>query len=135
MTTEPDIKQFIEYSKIRINNEPVLKLTLPIPPTVNQLYAGKTRRYKSQKYKLWEAEAGYMLNAAQIKPLQGRSYINLLSISKDHKRHDVDNLHKAIGDILQKHNIIENDKLINSNDNQRCDIDKDICLYKLWIVK
>lgn len=29
---------------------------IPIPPTVNQIYAGKTRRYKSPKYKQWLKE-------------------------------------------------------------------------------
>lgn len=29
---------------------------IPMPPTVNQLYAGKTRRYKSPKYKQWLKE-------------------------------------------------------------------------------
>lgn len=29
---------------------------IPFPPSTNQLFAGKTRRYKSQKYKFWSQE-------------------------------------------------------------------------------
>lgn len=35
----------------------MIKLTLPIPISVNQAYAWKARRFKSKVYKEWEAEA------------------------------------------------------------------------------
>jgi Holliday junction resolvase RusA-like endonuclease len=43
---------------------------LPLPPGVNNLFPGKQRRYKSQEYKLWLAEA---LDWWKLSPLSGQA--------------------------------------------------------------
>lgn len=40
--------------------------TLPLPPSVNQLYPGKIRRHKSDKYYAWELEAAVVMRAQYL---------------------------------------------------------------------
>ncbi len=37
-----------------MTNSKQITITLPMPPSVNQAYAGKARRFKSKQYKDWE---------------------------------------------------------------------------------
>ena len=48
----------------------ILTLSLPFPPSVNCLYAGKKVRYKSARYKAWRAKAAPHLKGAH--PIEGR---------------------------------------------------------------
>lgn len=75
---------------------------LPYPPTINQLFAGKARRFKSGKYKAWCNEAEIALQGQSFKfwgdiPLKVE-----LAIQKplDKRKRDLDNLIKAPFDML-----------------------------------
>jgi len=48
-----------------------IKLELPLPPSVNGLYAGKTRRFKSNKYKDWIQEAYIKLKQQETYKIEG----------------------------------------------------------------
>lgn len=44
--------------------------TLPLPPSVNQLYPGKIRRHKSDKYYAWELEAAVAMREQYLLPFE-----------------------------------------------------------------
>lgn len=43
---------------------------LPLPPSVNQLYPGKLRRHKSDKYYAWELAAAIAMRQQQCYPFE-----------------------------------------------------------------
>lgn len=98
-------------------------LELPEPPSVNALFANvsverreRARRYgrslpgrmKSQAYLTWINAAGWLIQAQRPGRIAGRYEI---TISVGATRKDLANLEKALGDILQTHGVIENDRL------------------------
>lgn len=88
-------------------------LNLPRPPSVNQLFAnipGKGR-VKTAAYRAWIAAAGWMLKAQRPATIRGR-YRLLVLVGPT--RADVDNLTKAVNDLLQSHGVIENDNKCQS---------------------
>jgi len=90
-------------------------LNLPIPPSMNEIWKyGNKRVYKSPRYERWIEAAGYILNTQKAgqEPIKGhfQSYVILSEKQRD-KRSDLDNRTKALYDLLERHGIIENDKL------------------------
>ncbi|WP_375458868.1 RusA family crossover junction endodeoxyribonuclease [uncultured Enterovirga sp.] len=98
-------------------------LELPEPPSVNALFANvsvarreRARRYgrslpgrmKSQAYLTWINAAGWLIQAQRPGRISGRYEI---TISAGPTRKDLANLEKALGDLMQTHGIIENDRL------------------------
>jgi len=98
-----------------------ITLDLPLPPSVNRLWkigknraTGKSQMYRSPEYVEWVLEAGLEIMAQKpkltTKALSG-SYSMIIKMAPRSSLADADNFLKAISDLLQKHNIIENDKL------------------------
>jgi len=88
---------------------------IPLPPSMNQIWQyGKRNVYKSPRYERWIEGAGYILNTQKEgqEPIKGhfQSYVILSEKQRD-KRSDLDNRTKAIYDLLERHGLIENDKL------------------------
>lgn len=83
-------------------------LNLPRPPSVNAMFRNVpgVGRVKTTDYKNWIKEAGWMLNAQRPQPIQG-DYRLLVLVGPT--RADIDNLTKAINDLLQSHGVVEND--------------------------
>ena len=85
-----------------------IKLTLPLPPSVNGLYAGKVRRYKSSKYKDWIQRAYIELKQQETYTIYGSEWLEVKLwlytpiYNKDgsKKKKDVDNYMKALFDFL-----------------------------------
>lgn len=76
-----------------------IEFDLPLPPSVNQLYPGKVRRHKSDKYYAWEREADVAAHAqrlvrAQWDPTDHFWRLEIKCYMAD-KRRDVDNTLKA----------------------------------------
>lgn len=71
---------------------------LPVPPSVNAMYAGKSRRYKASVARSWDQEARWQLNSADPRPVDGR-YALLLVLSSETKG-DLSNRMKAMEDLL-----------------------------------
>ena len=76
-------------------------LFLPFPPTTNNLFAGKARRFPSKAYKAWKEEAAMAL--MQQQPLMQFSVPVKLTIGlarPDKRRRDPSNYIKAPEDFL-----------------------------------
>jgi len=92
----------------------MIKATLSMPPSVNQLYAGYVRRYKSKKYKEWETEeeeremqtkqlSKYSLNGDEWLTASYQFYFPLYTKDKKIKEKDLSNYFKALEDFMGKH--------------------------------
>ncbi len=74
---------------------------LPIPPSVNNLYAGKERRYPSGEYKAWKQEAMLRLNQQKITPIDGPVEVHYeYGRFNDKRRRDLANREKGLSDLL-----------------------------------
>jgi len=109
-----------------------VKLQLPIPPSVNQLYPSSKsgRRFKSKRYKEWEIEANQWLIADFIPDVdrfndKQRLYVTYKYAFKDRRIRDIANFEKAVSDFLQKEKIIEDDSQIDIMHLIRLPIDKE----------
>lgn len=71
----------------------IISLTLPTPPSTNQLYSG--RRFKTAKYKSWITEAGWTAKAQWQGQITG-PFILTIYLPRGM---DIDNI-KAIPDLL-----------------------------------
>jgi crossover junction endodeoxyribonuclease RusA len=93
------------------------KLTLPFPPSLNSLFATnwKTkRRHKSADYDAWIFEAGLKLNIQRPQAHPSEVAITIQLHKPDNRKRDLDNLNKAICDLLVTHGIIKDDSRIVS---------------------
>lgn len=92
-------------------------LTLPFPPSVNHLwrYVGRGKVIRSPDYEAWlKTGDGCVLEQLGIpayrRPIRGKYLMELtLDVSRWGKV-DGDNCLKAVSDLLQRNNIVENDK-------------------------
>lgn len=82
-------------------------LDLPVPPSVNGLFPGKTRRFKSAKYKAWIEAAGWEIKAQKVRPVSG-PYAITIELAET-LRGDVDNRTKACLDLLVSHRLTPDD--------------------------
>ena len=95
----------------------MIELDLPYPPSVNALYAGKSRRYTSPKYKQWKTDATIALGRAPfVAGDVAVTYTFERPKNKDGKtskvRRDLGNLEKAVSDILVAMGVIQDDSFI-----------------------
>lgn len=85
-------------------------LDLPRPISTNVLWRPRPGGMcKSQAYKDWLTEAGLVLNTQRPGKVEG-PYALTIRVTKAWKG-DCDNCCKAVGDLLQTHGVIENDRL------------------------
>lgn len=97
-----------------------LTFDLPMPPSVNKLYAnipGKGR-VKLDHYKKWINEASWMLIAERNrtrrhKMMTGKVAVQVDAYKPANKRRDLDNILKAICDLLKSTNTIEDDSQVH----------------------
>lgn len=85
-------------------------ILLPVPPSVNRIYRHTRERgpVKSDAYKAWIADAGWRLQQQRPGRVPG-AYVLLLAVPRT-SRMDIDNVAKAVSDLLQRHGVIENDR-------------------------
>jgi len=90
-------------------------LFLPFPPSVNGMFNGKVRRFKSDGYKLWLLDAKRELDIAKYKAgfswknHIGKVEVHMLLRAPDNRVQDVDNRIKAVLDFLVTHQVIQGD--------------------------
>lgn len=91
-----------------------LELSLDFPPSVNRLWRVSKAggMYRSPKYAEWRKATMWDV-AAQAKGIKIKGEYKLtVNVVKPDKRHrDLDNIIKAVSDILESSGVIENDKL------------------------
>lgn len=87
-------------------------LTLPLPPSVNGLWAnGKNlRRFRTQNYDDWIHEAGWKLKEQRPGKISGPVSISYeFEEPKTRRKMDLANREKAATDLLVSHGVIEGD--------------------------
>jgi crossover junction endodeoxyribonuclease RusA len=92
----------------------MINLYLPWPPSVNALYSGMRRRYKSARYQKWEIEAANSLRMQKWSPLAALPLqIKYVFGRPDKRRRDLANYLKPIDDLLVHQNVIIDDSWIH----------------------
>jgi crossover junction endodeoxyribonuclease RusA len=87
----------------------IIRLELPFPPSVNNLFAnGSSGRFATKDYRDWQSAATGRVAAARVTRISGPVKVTLVYEEKSGRR-DLDNLLKAILDLLVKQNIIDGD--------------------------
>lgn len=95
--------------KASIKDKDGITFDLPFPPSVNNLFAtGSAGRFTTQQYRDWQQTAGWRLLADRPGRVPGPVKLTLVYEEKSGRR-DLDNLLKAVLDLLVKHNIIDGD--------------------------
>ncbi len=87
-------------------------LTLPIPPSVNALYSGNHRRFKSKRYTAWIAEAKTAIAGIPIIKISGSVEATYRICSPDNRRRDIENYAKAVSDFISDQGFIDDDSNI-----------------------
>jgi Holliday junction resolvase RusA-like endonuclease len=98
----------------------MIKLKLPLPPSVNWLYAGKVRRYKSNEYTKWIELAKIEMMKQPTYTIHWDSWLEVEYIfhmpiyNKDTsiKKVDCFNYEKALSDFLEDNIVWFEDKKI-----------------------
>lgn len=89
-----------------------------LPPSVNHIYR-HTRKgtFKTEAYNTWANAVGYDISRQMARGKQPRwsqpVYVTLAMRRPVNGTADIDNRLKGIGDLLQSHGIVANDKLIH----------------------
>jgi crossover junction endodeoxyribonuclease RusA len=89
---------------------------LPFPPSVNNLFSHNKstgKRFISENYKSWRTEAGWALKAQNPQKTTGRVRVTIIAVRPDKRKRDIDNITKAINDLLVSFEVIEDDCLID----------------------
>lgn len=85
-------------------------LTLPYPPTANNLFLNVPKgRVKSLTYRAWIERALWELKAQKPQHVPGAYRLTITAVRPDNRARDLDNLVKPISDTLKKAGIIEDD--------------------------
>lgn len=85
-------------------------IRLPFPPSVWKLYKGHgASKEKSDEYKAWRTEAGFMLNIQRPKRHVGCVASRIVAVPPDNRHRDGDNIKKACYDLLKDHCVIQDD--------------------------
>jgi hypothetical protein len=86
-------------------------LTLPMPPTTNNLFAGTgRRRIKTRQYQAWENQAGWALLRQRPPHIKGPVAVTIeVSDGESSNTWDLCNREKATMDLLVTHGVIQGD--------------------------
>lgn len=89
--------------------------TIPVPPSVNQLFANKPGRgrVKTEAYDTWCAGALTHLRLQSISPITGRVVV-LFNVERRSLAADIDNRIKAMLDAIVKAKIIRDDNQVTA---------------------
>lgn len=90
-------------------------LTLPFPPSVNNLFANSSHgRFTTPRYAAWKSDAYVELlrQPARFARHTGPVRVTYTFGRPDKRRRDVFNLEKAVSDFLVAHGILADDTLI-----------------------
>jgi Holliday junction resolvase RusA-like endonuclease len=96
------------------------RITLPIiPPSLNGIWRGKGNGqvYRADKYTDWITAAGLIVNRQTADRINSPIYTAPVSVTVAMKRPranaDLDNRLKPLGDLLERHHVLSDDKLIH----------------------
>ena len=90
-------------------------IDLPLPPSVNRLWrSNRGRVHRAPRYLSWLKAAGWELVTQRPERLAGSVRVNISAGRPDRRRRDVDNLGKALLDLLTKHEVIQDESCVVS---------------------
>jgi crossover junction endodeoxyribonuclease RusA len=86
---------------------------LPFAPSVNRLWRmGRGKKmYKSKVYEDWIGVCRVLIYKGKHIPIMGHYQLTIEAVRPDKRRRDIDNLIKAVSDVLQDTGLIEDDCL------------------------
>lgn len=89
----------------------MIRFKLPMPPTVNKLYANVAGRgrVKTKRYLTWIQAAGWALKEQKPAKVDGPYCLWLYCERPDKRRRDLANLEKAVSDLLVSHGVVGDD--------------------------
>lgn len=103
-----------------ITSTGITRITLPIiPPSMNHIWRGRGdgKFYKADSYKRWLDSAGLIVNRQTASRVNSPIYTAPVSVTVAMKRPranaDLDNRLKPLGDLLERHHVLSDDKLIH----------------------
>lgn len=86
-------------------------LHLPMPPSTNDLWRPvRSGMALTDSYRNWRRSAGWALVAQRPGRIEGRYRIHI-RVARADTRCDLTNILKAAEDLMQAHNVIDNDRL------------------------
>ena len=90
----------------------MIRLCLPMPPSVNNLFANKKTggRIKSKDYKAWQRLAGMCIRDSHRQGVGPYSISIALRRSSVSSLSDIANREKAVSDLLVEHGVIKDDR-------------------------
>ena len=93
----------------------MIRITLPFPISVNALYSGMRRRYKSKRYEKWIIEARTMLWNQHFIPIKDKIPLQITYIlgRPDKRIRDAANYLKCADDLLVSQGVIPDDSWIH----------------------
>ena len=101
-------------------------LTLPYPPSVNNMWATvRGRRVLSKKGRLYRKDVALFCVASGLpRPLPTPIAVHVALYAPDNRHRDLDNIFKAVGDALQASGLLVNDADIDELHIVRKEIDR-----------
>lgn len=113
----------------------MISLTLPIPPSLNNMFGNKKvgkGRYKTKPYTDWIDRALIAIRNAGVTPEKKIKFFKLVIFLPAKMRGDGDNRPKGIFDILKRAKIIVDDRYCRGSTwDFRDDIPIDFCVIEL----
>lgn len=89
--------------------------SIPFPPSTNAIWRSvRGRVIKSDRYRLWLRDAGWIVRAQKPKQIDGPFNITIVANRPDRRKRDLDNIAKATLDLLANCQVITNDHLAQS---------------------
>jgi crossover junction endodeoxyribonuclease RusA len=88
-------------------------IDLALPPSLNRLWrSNRGRVHRAAPYVSWLRTAGWELLTQRPASLTGNVRITIAAGRPDRRRRDIDNLNKAVLDLLVSHGVIEDDSKV-----------------------
>lgn len=96
-----------------------IKLTMDLPPSVNRLWrvGANKKMYRSPEYQSWRNVVMWQLSIqAKFVQVDTPYKLTIRAVRPDKRKRDLDNIIKALSDILESAGIVKNDSLAHHID-------------------
>lgn len=115
MRTNPRRQRGAQTGEVRRQSSSPVFLTLPIPPSVNDLWKNlKTGgRAETAIYRDWKGHAGWVLREQRPHHVPGPVVV-IATVERNNAKADIDNREKAVLDLLVAHQVIEDDRFVEA---------------------
>ena len=102
--------QFLKYVASYPDKLLLWEKVLPMPPSVNQLYAyGRSGPYLKREITIFREQVKALIGPINHTPYDDRIAIDIFATAKDYARRDMDNLNKCLLDAMTKAGVYADD--------------------------